>query len=303
MIKTKNLEIKIGNLNYNYYKNLGYTFNKVGDVIIIDIKHLTNGSKTIVDICCDYCGIDLKVPFKRYNLSTKNINKYSCTNKECSNQKIIEVCQYKYGVDNPFQSEDVKRKSKETLLLKYGAEHPMYIEEIKDKIKKTNIDKYGVSYYVKTEECKDKIKIANIDKYGVSHHSKTELGKEMRKETRIKRGLQIPDDKLSEFYKYRRKVDNLTNIVKKNILENWDGYDYYDNEYIKENFNFNKNDRLYPHFDHKISVIYGFKNNIDPSEISNIDNICITKQWINGLKGSQCENVFKTIFNKNSVSI
>jgi hypothetical protein len=292
MIKTKNIEIKIGNLNYNYYKNLGYTFNKVGDMIIIDIKHLTNGSKAIIDIYCDYCGVELKVPYKRYNLSTKNINKYSCSNKECSNQKIREVCQHKYGVDNPFQSEDFKKKSKETLMIKYGAEHPMYIEEIKDKLKKTNIDKYGVDNYGKTEECQDKIKITNIDRYGVSHHSKTELGKEMRKETRIKRGLQIPDDKLSEFYKYRRKVDNLTNIVKKYILENWDGYDYYDNEYIIDNFSLKQTDRNYPHFDHKISVYNGFIHNIDPSEIANIDNICITKQWINCKKGKKNNPTF-----------
>jgi len=287
MIKTKNLEIKIGNLNYNYYKNLGYTFNKVGDVIIIDIKHLTNGSKTIVDICCDYCGIDLKVPFKRYNLSTKNINKYSCTNKECSNQKIIEVCQYKYGVDNPFQSEDVKRKSKETLLLKYSVEHPMYIEEVKDKIKKTNMERYGVDNYAKNDECHEKIRKTNIDKYGASHHNMTEIGKEKRKEARIKKGLQIPDEMISDFQKYRRKIDNLSIKIKKHILENWDGYDYYDREYIRDNFLLNPKDRNYPHFDHKISVYNGFINNIDTSVIANINNICITKQWINCKKGKK----------------
>jgi len=285
MIKTKNIEIKIGNLNYNYYKDLGYIFNKVGDNIIIDIKHLTNGSKSIVDVCCDYCGIELKVPYKRYKISTKNIDMYSCSNKNCSNQKIKDVCQYKYGVDNPFQSEDIKRKSKETLIIKYGVNHPMYIDEVKDKIKKTNSIRYGVDNYTKTEECKNKIKKTNIKKYGMDHHSKTKEGKEKRKLTRIKKGYQIPDENLTDFYKYRREVDKLTDSIKKDIIEKWDGYDYYDGEYIKDNFNLHQNDRNYPHFDHKISVYNGFINKIDILEIANINNICITKQWINCKKG------------------
>ena len=62
---------------------------------------------------------------------------------------------------------------------------------------------------------------------------------------------------------------------------------------IKDNFSLDKNDKSYPHFDHKISAFYGFNNNIDPNVIGSIDNICITKQWINGLKGEMCEKEFK----------
>lgn len=64
-----------------------------------------------------------------------------------------------------------------------------------------------------------------------------------------------------------------------------------------ENFHLNKNDRLYPHFDHKISAAYGFKNGIDPEIIAEIDNICITKQWINGLKKEMNETEFVILFN------
>ena len=36
--------------------------------------------------------------------------------------------------------------------------------------------------------------------------------------------------------------------------------------------------------DHKISIIYGFKNNISPEEIGDISNLCMTKKGINSSK-------------------
>jgi hypothetical protein len=47
-------------------------------------------------------------------------------------------------------------------------------------------------------------------------------------------------------------------FIKKDLLENWDGYDYYDGEYIKDNFCLYSNDKNYPTMDHKISCYYGF---------------------------------------------
>ena len=61
---------------------------------------------------------------------------------------------------------------------------------------------------------------------------------------------------------YRNEVKNLTKKAKKELLENWNGYDFYDNEYIKDNFNLDPTHKNYPTIDHKISVHYGFNNNI-----------------------------------------
>lgn len=290
MVISKEVKIKIGNLNYKYYKNLGYIFNGVGDDVVISIDHLTTGSKCIVEVSCDYCGDILSIPYKRYNNSISISNTYACSKKECSNQKIRSVCMIKYGVANPFQTEFVKKKTKNTLNKKYGVNHPMYLQETKDKIKNTCLDRYGVDNYTKTKEYSIKTKSTNRKKYGVDHHAQTEHGQIQRKLTRIERGYQIPDELLSEFFLYRRTVDNLTSLLKRLILENWDGYDYYDGEYIRDNFTLPPAHRDYPHFDHKISVFYGFKNKIYPDEIARIDNICITKQWINCTKGYQCKN-------------
>ncbi len=45
----------------------------------------------------------------------------------------------------------------------------------------------------------------------------------------------------------------------------------------------------YPTIDHKISVHYGFINNINPEEISSLENLCLTKRRINSKKNSKID--------------
>ena len=292
--------MKLGEKNYTFLKRKYHLDDNLlpGDLFSVSINELSKGSHLFINVVCDYCGKELKVPYKRYNLSTKIVNKYACSNKECSNKKIKDVCIVKYGVENPFQSDFFKNKAKETLNKKYGVDHPMFIQETKDKIKKTCIERYGVDSYAKTNECINKIKKTCIEKYGVDHHSKTLQGQEKRKITRISKGLQVPDNLVSEYRKYRLSVNRITNRLKIEIISRWDGFDHYDGEYIKDYFNLPTNNRRHPNLDHKISVIYGFYNKINPQEIGCIDNICITKSWINGFKGGMCELEFIQIFKK-----
>lgn len=140
MLISKKVKIKTGSKNFNYYKKMGYIFDGMKDEIEVVVEHLTSGSHTIIDVECDYCGKLLKVPYKRYVKYTSICDKYSCSDIECSNKKIKDVCFIKYGVENPFQSDVVKDKIKKSFIDKYGVEHPMYIQETKDKIKKTCIE-------------------------------------------------------------------------------------------------------------------------------------------------------------------
>ena len=73
------------------------------------------------------------------------------------------------------------------------------------------------------------------------------------------------------------------------------GHDYYDGEYIKDNFDLEINDRNYPTIDHIIPKIYGFLNNIEPKEICKLENLCITKRTFNCSKKSMEISEFKTI--------
>jgi hypothetical protein len=91
---------------------------------------------------------------------------------------------------------------------------------------------------------------------------------------------------------YRNEVRRLTKRVEDTLYENWNGLDYYDKEYLKDNFELDHNDPKYPTIDHKKSVYYGFKNNIPASEIADITNLCITKRFINSSKRDLVEEAF-----------
>lgn len=93
--------------------------------------------------------------------------------------------------------------------------------------------------------------------------------------------------------KSRQKCLELTLSNKKELFDNWDGIDYYDNEYIRENFNLDKSDGYFPTIDHKISVIYGFLYNIPADIIGDILNLCITKRCINSSKSHKTEDQYK----------
>ena len=75
----------------------------------------------------------------------------------CRKWKAIknkQVFLEKYGVDNPWKSEEVKQKIKETLSLKYGS--PTFNN--RQKAKETNLVRYGVDSYARTNDFKQNYK-------------------------------------------------------------------------------------------------------------------------------------------------
>jgi hypothetical protein len=111
-------------------------------------------------------------------------------------------------------------------------------------------------------------------------------------ETNIANGRWIKIEDRSDFYDYYLSVYRKTLKNKKSLLENWNGYDYYSNEYILENFKLDSNDKNYPTIDHKNSIRYGFDNNMLPEEISKIENLCITTRSNNSSKNKKIESEF-----------
>ena len=97
-----------------------------------------------------------------------------------------------------------------------------------------------------------------------------------------------------DYLSYKREVMRITKNNLKKLYENWNGLDYYDNEFIGDNFILNFNDPKYPTVDHKISILNGYKDNINFLIISSLDNLCITKRSINSSKCSMNEDVFKS---------
>lgn len=89
---------------------------------------------------------------------------------------------------------------------------------------------------------------------------------------------------------YKKLVEAETRNNLKSLQ--WNGYDYYDGNYIRDNFNLNYNHRDYPTIDHKISIRHGFDNNIDFKVIGSIENLCYTKRSINSEKNKKNEKDF-----------
>lgn len=294
---------------------------KDGREINVKVSDIPKKSHFKVTAICEICNGENKIPLQKYyaNLERNNKGYYSCFN--CKNLEKEKTCLKKYGVKSYSQTEEFKNldksnwnceggyeKAKKNRLEKYGVEYYFELDSIKEhnrkwmssdefkqKSKNTLIEKYGVDSYSKTDDFKKsitenkdeivaKIKKTFLEKYGFDWSSKVpEIISKISK-TKVENGYDIPEYQLSEFDKYRKKVRNLTNKVLKQLYENWDGYDFYDGEYIKGNFSYSSTNSLYPSVDHKLSVYHGFINGIEPEKIAGIDNLCITKRYINSTK-------------------
>lgn len=299
MILTKFVKVNIGSANYKHYKDKGYNV-IMNNIIEVNVEDLPTNSHVKITVKCDRCGIEKQKMYQGYNIYTKNQTiPYYCNH--CNTERIIESFKMRFGegVTNSMHVEEYKNK--QTINLKKSI-----TKDVIDKRKNTCVEKYGtntpcendiikekllLSIHNKTDVEKQKIikkrEQTLIEKYGVSNCNLVMGSIEKAKETRISKGIQVPDEKLTDYQKYRKIVVSMTNKIKRKLFENWDGYDFYDNEYIKDNFCLSKTDKKYPTIDHKTSILYGYLNNIDPSIISDIDNLCFTKLTNNSKKGSK----------------
>lgn len=159
-----------------------------------------------------------------------------------------------------------------------------------------NIKRHG--YYGCRSCSREKLRISYMNKGNGSYIDKDRVG---FKKAMNNRDITIPT--FSEYrYKevssnsyqlYKNEVRRLTKRNTKELFNRWDGYDYYDKSYIKDNIKLSHVSNDYPSIDHKISIYYGFKNDIHPSDIANISNLCITKRSINSYK----RDIIDTDFN------
>jgi len=89
--------------------------------------------------------------------------------RECNN-KIRKKSHFeKYGVENPFQRENIKNQIKQTHLANLGVENPFQSKKIIKQIKQTNLERYGVEIPARNVNVKIKTKQTNLERYGVEH--------------------------------------------------------------------------------------------------------------------------------------
>jgi hypothetical protein len=168
----------------NYYKGKNYNF-KLNKLVTIKVKDLPKSSRIKILAKCAYCGGEKNIPYKDYNKQVSGINeKYACSLK-CAKLKTKETNQMKYGVDNVFSSEKIKKQIKKTNLEKYGVENYRNSKEYSMKYESTVRKKYNTNHYSKTKKFKEIFENFNYDdihkkmantiekKYGVKNYSKT----------------------------------------------------------------------------------------------------------------------------------
>lgn len=151
-------------------------------------------------------GTDEERMINAINWEKRVLSKIDITNNKWINGRVGgDICpetnkktaSIRYGVDNVFQSQEIKNKTKKTMIEKYGVEHPSYSHELLEKKKRNNIEKYGVSSYlllphireksiaaIQTDKVKSKRKNTNLEIYGVEYISQSNQIKEKVAEKR-----------------------------------------------------------------------------------------------------------------------
>lgn len=300
MIITKEIRKVVTQYNVRLFKNFGF---KIGDEAIVPIEKWSSSSHEKIMVKCDVCGLEKTLPYREYLNSFKKYNIYTCSSK-CSQfknketkkekygdsnyhnlEKYKNTCLEKYGVDNIFKKEEFKIHSDKIKREKYGHN----FELIVDKLKEVIIDRYGVDNISKLPEIKNKKIDTSLKNFGVEHPSRSETLKVKVREKMIKEGRWFNENR-SEYILYENLVKSET---RKNLkFLNWNGYDYYDGEYISEYFCLDYNNPKYPTIDHKKSIRFGFDNQIDYKIIGSVDNLCYTKRSINSQKNKKIEEDF-----------
>lgn len=215
MILDEYVKIKIGTRNFKHYKQLGYSFNHVGDVIMVVPQDLLPYSTVTINAKCDYCGKDTKVKFSDYMVQTKNLTRqYACNNQECMNQQRTNYFQQTYGVNNPFELDEIIQKSKETMMNKYGEPNAMKVSIFKKQAKHTSLEKWGYEYPSQSPVFRENVKNTCLKKYGVTTYSQTEDFLEQFKNTcQQKYGISAPMQNIDILQKAKESLYNKQNGI------------------------------------------------------------------------------------------
>lgn len=184
MLLTKIVKTNWHPSNRKWYEDKGYIYTKKGNELEVKVEDLSKGSNVEITFLCDYCN-ENKVTIPYYNYfkrkSNEIIHKDCC--KKCQGLKLTESSMEQYGVNSVFQLEEIKEKSKTTLIEKYGVDNYTKTDEYKVKTKKTNNIKYGFDHPTQNQQIKDKRNITVNQKYGTDNVFQNEEIKQKSKET------------------------------------------------------------------------------------------------------------------------
>lgn len=171
---------------------------------------------------CPVCGNPVKFVDKTrgYKVYCSQECKNSDKGKLIFNQKLQSTCLEKYGVQNPFQDEEVKEKIKETCLQRYGHEHACQSEHVKQKTRSTSLERYNCPVTSQNLEVKRKLIETNIKRYGVPYTFMSNIQKQKSKETCLQKygyeyALQVPSIREKGYLTMKQKCNFTTSKLEK----------------------------------------------------------------------------------------
>lgn len=84
---SKSTLIKWSRNNKKWYMSKGYIFTKYGDVFLVNIEDLSNGSNACIIAKCDICGTEKEIIYQSYLKTIKTNLKYVCINCHNKNRR------------------------------------------------------------------------------------------------------------------------------------------------------------------------------------------------------------------------
>ncbi len=187
MVLSQTVDVHINGKTMKKYRDLGYKFDKIGDLISVKYTDLSQYSQEIIEIKCDYCGKIFNRRFSdHFRLYKGDFEQSDCC-YDCRYKKQEELSLKKYGVKNPFQREDVKLKTKETLIKKYGVEYISQSDKVQNTIRLNNLKRYGVTSTSQLESVKEKVVVTNRERFGCDYPMQTQEFQNRIIETSLKK--------------------------------------------------------------------------------------------------------------------
>lgn len=145
----------VQNGNRKDYDQLDNEVKALGFVLLTSQKTYTSNKN--IDVLC-VCG-------SSWNTSLHNILRgRRCT--KCKTKRTYSTNYQKYGVNNVFQSEQIKEKSKITCIQKYGVDHSSKHPDVQKKKEETCFTNHQVKWGFTKPEVYQKIQQTHLKKYG-----------------------------------------------------------------------------------------------------------------------------------------
>ena len=215
---------------------------------------------------CDF-GCGLVATYYKFPSDKTPNGRYSC----CVSPNSCTIKRQKTtGDSNPSKRPEIRKKISDTNKIIFAPGSDTCVKQ-----QKLLMELYGVNCPSKIQgvakKIVDKRKAAGNYKYRPEMNSEGASIKRTR--TKISKGIQIPEESLSEFVLYKRKVRKLTEIAYITFLWEINPMGLLRGRKIGEY-----------QLDHIVSVHYGFMNKISPEIISHPSNLRIITSTENKMK-------------------